>query len=207
MLKNVIAHQLRKPDGWLGKVVTRSMERRNSHMYVQAIPAMKIQSRDHLMEIGFGPGTMIHLILLEYPDVRITGVDFSELMVEKCRRRNDAFIRAGRLKLFHGNVLDPDLSFTGMDIVYACNVIYFWDDLQGIFQKVHAALRAGGKFFLYMSDDHALRKMGLDRTTAFHLYTSSDVTYGLEQAGFCSIALTPLRNSSHQFFITGMKAE
>ncbi len=111
MVPNFIANQLRKPEGFWGKIVARKMTERNTPMYEEAVGIMGIREGDTLLEVGFGPGIMMNMILRGNPGVAMKGIDFSKLMLEQCTGLNREFIESGRLELIHGDFMDPRFRF------------------------------------------------------------------------------------------------
>jgi SAM-dependent methyltransferase len=91
-----------------------------------------------MIEIGFGPGQLIQMLRRREPGLSVAGVDPSELMVERARRRNptaDLQLGAAAAMPF------PD---GHADIVVAVNNIPMWPDLDAALAEVHRVLRPGG---------------------------------------------------------------
>ena len=86
------------------------------------------------------------------PQGSATGVDLHKPTLDYARKTNVSTLgdHASRVKLVHGNVLDPRSDWT--DIVVAFNFSYFVfksrEVLAGYFSRVHDALASDGVFFL-----------------------------------------------------------
>ena len=153
-----IGMQFKKPNGFLGKVISNLMIIGNRSAYENMIKYLTIKSNDKIQEIGYGPGIGIGLISERYESCEIFGVDFSQLMHKRASKRNSKFIKNNRVHLMYGDFIENELSTTGFDKIFCINVVYFWDDLQKPFEKVNSLLKDDGTFCLYMAGKDELNK-------------------------------------------------
>jgi len=111
---------------------------------LQAIQRMNIQPGERVLEVGVGTGINLSL----YPtDAAITGIDFSEAMLEKARER------ASRKDMKHTRLLQmdaADLKFAddSFDIVYAPYLISVVPDPIGVAQEMRRVCRPGGRIII-----------------------------------------------------------
>jgi len=111
---------------------------------LQAIQRMDIQPGERVLEVGVGTGINLSL----YPtDAAITGIDFSEPMLEKARER------ASRKEMRHTRLLQmdaADLKFAddSFDIVYAPYLISVVPDPVGVAQEMRRVCRPGGRIII-----------------------------------------------------------
>src|SRR5512138_3892318 len=63
MLGKIMARQLSRPDGLLGRVVARLMNRFNRAMSGAAIALLEVAPGDDVLEIGFGGGASLNPLL------------------------------------------------------------------------------------------------------------------------------------------------
>jgi SAM-dependent methyltransferase len=104
--------------------------------------------RDHLLEIGFGPGILLKRFARTAELGFIAGVDPSEAMQSLARRRNRDAIERGRMELKRGDIAHipyPEARFDGICTV---NTIYFWTDFEASLREVMRVTREGGRFVL-----------------------------------------------------------
>ena len=108
---------------------------------VQAIQRMAIEPGDRVLEVGIGTG--INLAL--YPkEASVTGIDYSEEMLEKARERMARKgVRNARLLQMDG----ADLKFAdnSFDIVYAPYLISVVPDPVKVAQEMRRVCRPGGR--------------------------------------------------------------
>lgn len=182
----IIADNLKRPEGLIGKLIANLLIKENRVQYERLIRAMHLRGNEKLLEIGFGHGMGIKKIGEAYP-VHITGIDFSQTMLEMATKRNRKFIKEGRVKLHYGDLLKFPLEDDHYDIIYCLNVIYFWDDLAVPFTKIHNALRHGGRFCFTMAHRDHLLNSKVTNVPLFNKYSIETVEEELEKAGFVSI--------------------
>jgi arsenite methyltransferase len=182
-----IGMQFKKPNGFLGKVISNLMIIGNRSAYENMIKYLTIKSNDKILEIGYGPGIGIGLISERYESCEIFGVDFSQLMHKRASKRNYKFIKNNRVHLMYGDFVENELSTTGFDKIFCINVVYFWDDLQKPFEKVNSLLKDGGTFCLYMAGKDELNKAKFTKDGIFNKYSIGQVVNALKSSGFHEI--------------------
>ncbi len=151
-MPTALAKQLRRPSGFLGKLVAKMMEFRNRGSYKEIIGKLSPRKGEHILEIGYGPGLGIYQIASSFPGCTISGIDYSELMYQKASKRNKKFIDKGTVHLQHGDVLTLEPGNDKFDKIFCVNVIYFWNDLNLAFTRIFSMLGEKGEFLIYM--DH-----------------------------------------------------
>ena len=112
-LAEFMAAQLRQPSGFFGRyVMVHLLNRINVSMNSLAFEALRLDSRDQVLEVGFGGGDLIARMSHVVSQGRITGVDYSQDAVDACSKRFAKFIRDGVIELHCVNVeslpLKPD---------------------------------------------------------------------------------------------------
>jgi SAM-dependent methyltransferase len=179
-----IGKQLKKPSGLFGRIISRMMNARNRKFYFRMISEMRIQNRDRVYEIGYGPGIGIQMIASNISNCTISGIDFSELMVKMASRRNKRFIDAGRVKLKYGDLITADTSGEHYDKIFCVNVIYFWKDLLPVFQKIHSMLSSEGSFYIFMTP---AKDLDGGFAVDFNKYSIEEVVAALKESGFKNV--------------------
>lgn len=178
-----LAEQFCQPTGFLGRIVgfLFSMNREGIDW---TISLLEMQTSDHVLEIGFGSGHGIESAAKLVPKGRVSGVDFSPIMLRSTTRRNAAAISAGHVDLQIGdasNLNYPDNSF---DKAFATNVVYFWKDPVATLQEIRRVIKPGGRVALYIVSKADMIKFKMTQTGVYHLYTGDELSTLLTQAGF-----------------------
>ncbi|SFC89551.1 class I SAM-dependent methyltransferase [Streptomyces aidingensis] len=102
-----------------------------------------------VLDIGTGPGRLLHELAALRPDLRLTGVDVSADMValgEQAARKRGL---SGRITLRTGDVAalpEPD---RGTDVVVTTLSMHHWPDLPAAAAELERVLRPGGRVMVY----------------------------------------------------------
>jgi SAM-dependent methyltransferase len=200
-MPTALAKQLRRPSGFFGNLVAKMMEFRNRGFYKVIIGKLSPLQGEHILEIGYGPGLGIYKIASSFPDCRISGIDYSQLMYLKASNRNKKFIDKGTVHLQHGDVLTLEPGNVKFDKIFCVNVIYFWNDLNLAFTRIYNLLGKKGEFLIYMDHMDSIEKVKF--LADFCKYPIEEVEEKLKKAGFSDIEYTFDRG----YFVSAKKSE
>ena len=157
---------------------------------------LDVRPDDEVLEIGFGGGGLLAL-LLGATRGRVVGVDLSEAMVRRARRR---FRGNERLKLHIASVEALPLADASVDKACSVNNLYFWDDPAAALRELARVLRPGGLLAVAFEPPEELRKWPGHRF-GFRLFEEAELRRLMEQAGFTRIRRAEGRGRSPDFFI------
>jgi len=180
-----LGEQLRKPSGLSGVIVSKMMDSWNKEFYKKIIFNLDIKKDDKIFEIGYGPGLGINLIAKMNIGCTISGLDYSELMQKKAIKRNQKFVDGGIVHLKYGDILFYEVGNEKFDKVFCVNVIYFWNDLNKVFQKIYSMLSDGGMYSIYMDHEKDFEKLKF--TKDFCRYSIENVESELKGVGFTKV--------------------
>lgn len=155
----LLARHLRRPEGFLGRFLSRRLDRRNHDLIAAAVEALDPAAGSVVADIGFGGGVGLQL-LLEAPGVEeAVGIDISSSMLAAARRRFGAELAAGRLRLDSGSLGEMPLRDASLDGALTVNTIYFLDDLGAALAELGRVLRPGGRLAIGIGDPDAMAEM------------------------------------------------
>src|SRR6266436_2585869 len=101
----LLMHMFGRPKhalGQLGGVIM--MARVNRDAAAQVIEVLDVRLDDKVLEVGFGPGVAIQMLLRRVPAGSVAGVDQSQEMVRQAAARNADALRSRRADLRYGSV-------------------------------------------------------------------------------------------------------
>lgn len=114
-----------------------------------AVQILEVQPDDHILEVGSGYGAAVSLICDQLETGTITALDRSEKMITMTARRNEACLKAGRLRLLQGALADSRWDGMRFDKAFAFHVNVFWMKPRRELAAVRAALKPNGSLYLF----------------------------------------------------------
>lgn len=194
-LAKFMAAQLRQPSGFFGRyVMVHLLNGMNVYLNRLAFETLRLDSSDHVLEIGFGGGDLMARMLRVLSHGHITGVDYSQDAVDVCSKRFANFIRAGTIDLYCANV--ENLPFKPCTFTKVCtvNTIYFWPVPNAALRQIHSVLNEDGKLVICFSPRKVMETRGNVIHHGFTLYEPEQVTALLTEAGFRDVQLVYGKN-------------
>src|SRR5262245_8935250 len=177
------------PKGVLGRLGGIVMARMNHDAAVQVIELLDVRPDDKILEIGFGPGVAIQLLLDRVPAGSIAGVDQSQEMVRQASARNADALRSRRVDLRYGSVERlpfPDESF---DRALAIKSMQVWPNAGAGLQEIRRVLKPGGTLALGFTVNSGQPKEGVAESLAAGGFAKARIVDRSKL--FCAIATKP----------------
>jgi SAM-dependent methyltransferase len=184
------AAQLRQPSGFFGRyVMVHLLNRINVSMNSLAFEALRLDSRDQVLEVGFGGGDLIARMSSVVSQGRITGVDYSQNAVDACSKRFAKFIKAGIIDLHCADV--ESLPFKPDTFTKACTVhtLYFWPVPLAALRQFHRVLKEDGSLAVCFTPRTIMENLGNVIHHGFTLYEPEEVTALLKESGFRDVQI------------------
>lgn len=191
----VLARQLAKPEGEIGRAVGEYMSRHNASVSAAAWRRLDLQRGDRILEVGFGNGKLIPALLALAPGLAYTGIDISETMLAEAQACNRALVDAKRIDLRLGSVEAmpfPDRAFDRAAIV---NTIYFLADPRRALGELHRVLRPGGVLAAAGITPEAAAQLPITQH-GFRVYDETSLKEMLGAAGFGAVDIAIHRETT-----------
>jgi ubiquinone/menaquinone biosynthesis C-methylase UbiE len=182
MKKNLIVKTFYKPEGAFGSIAGWIMHFKNMERIEWMIENLNLQGSEHLLEIGFGPGTALKKILTANPKISAVGVEHSEVMFKQAASRNKKFIEAGRLKLICGEFEQVSYVNKKFDRIFMSNVHFFWSDINTKLNFLKKQLSKEGKIVIVHQPHYS-------KTTRDVINQGAILKTHLASAGFVNITV------------------
>ncbi len=185
----IFSLQARKPSGWFGRVVmSRIFNKGNADLNNFIKDLLDLQENDRVLEIGFGPGMLLHQMAQITTKGLVEGIDFSEAMLAQAGKVNKQDISNKRVKIQKGNCHDLPYSQGTFDKVCTSNTVYFFEDPIGNFQEIFRIVKPGGKLVVGFRDKAQMKNLPLS-DDVFNAYTRDEVKLFLLNAGFSDVRI------------------
>ena len=145
----------RKPKGWMGKVMVRSMNQGHAavsdwglcHLSASTVSASMIA------DFGCGGGRNTEELLKRFSSARVTALDYSKVACDKTKQFNRHEVRTGRCKIMQGDVSCLPFEAETFDVITAFETVYFWPGPAKSFREVWRVLKPGGTFLIVNESD------------------------------------------------------
>lgn len=181
-LVELVASQLRKPEGDIGKQVGRKMNEGNLLINRFAIDALNLKPGANVLEIGMGNGFFASDILALAPAVTYIGCDYSGLMVNEARTLNRDNIDKGVVQFVHADVEKLPFAAESFEAVLSVNTVYFWD-LERALASILRVLKPNGQLTLALRPKRVMQTYAMAKH-GFQLFTADNLSERLTQSGF-----------------------
>lgn len=202
MTARFIARQLRLPTGFMGRIVGRMMNRRNLNMNRYAVEQLELRASDRVLEIGFGGGVALPLLLAGA--AHVSGLDRSAEMVRRARASFSGAVAQGRAEFREGNVEALPFLERSFDKACTVNTVYFWSSLGGGFQEIHRVLRPGGCLAAGFLPREGMERMNMPGDI-FTLRTPEEVMAAMTAAGFADVRVRKPRPATAWNVVVGRR--
>lgn len=188
-----ISRQFRKPGGILGNFISKKMEKYNTILYTRLEPHLNLTEPRKILEIGYGPGTGMELLLERNNALTMEGIDFSKSMYKKAGKRNRKNIEEGKATLHYGDIKDFSPGKELYDTVFGINVLYFWSPLEPYLEKIASLLKPGGQLILYATHNEQLETYIFTRNEIFNKYQPDRIKEALAAGGYKTIRVEEIQ--------------
>ena len=178
-----IAAQLRLPSGEHAIQVGERMNEGNLHINLYSIEALQLVPGDYILEIGMGNGSFVKDILCTDSSIKYTGCDFSEVMVNEARKKNENFISKGSAEFLNVDANKLPFDKNVFDKVFSVNTIYFWDQPQVVLAEIWRVLKPKGQIIISVRPKSVMQNYPFVKY-GFKMFDAKDLAEILIQNNF-----------------------
>jgi len=182
-LLKAVGKQMQYPKGFFGKVLFAWMTPKTIAHARWTADLLDIQPEDKIIEIGFGNGANIKLLLQKANRGSVTGVEISKTAIEMASKKNAKAISEGRvtLHLAPGNELPSENNVFDK----ACSVAtaYVIEDPGAVFKEMFRVLKPKGRAAITFPVRENFMRFKPVATEGFYLHELADLE-AFRNAGF-----------------------
>jgi SAM-dependent methyltransferase len=189
VIRTILMRAFGRPQGLLGRLGGVVMARMNARFGIWVSSLLDIRPDDEVLEIGFGPGVVIHHVAGQLGAGHVSGVDPSRAMVVQARARNRAAIGRGRVALRQASVENLPFCNNHFDKAFAVNAMQVWPDPAEALREIWRVLLPGGVVALGFTRYSGQPESGLTELIAEAGFSGARLVHGA--GGFCALATKP----------------
>lgn len=186
--KKYIANVKKPQSNIYGRAQLKSMNNRHNKLALWGLAHIEMGSKKMMLDVGCGGGKNIANMLIENPNAKVYGVDYSEESVKMSKKLNNKAIKSGNSIVKVGKAEDIPFDDNQFDLVTAFETIYFWDIGKG-FSQVYRLLKNGGQFLIVNEAQNKEGSEELMKTIGFDVYDSKQIKSALEKESFKNIVI------------------
>jgi arsenite methyltransferase len=175
--------QFARPHGLLAGVFGAVMNGGNRQVNLRSLEALEVEPGQRVLEVGFGGGATLEILLQEKACSYVGGLDPSPEMVRAAERRFASWIAEGRMAVRRGEAGAIPWADAELDRVLSVNSMFYWPDPARGAREIRRVLRPGGLLVLGLRDKTAADKIGIGRL-GYWSPAEEDIKALLVDAGF-----------------------
>jgi SAM-dependent methyltransferase len=183
-LLKAIGKQLQYPRGLFGKILFAWMTRMTIEHARWTADLLDVQPDDDVLEIGFGNGANIKLLLQRASRGTVTGAEISETAIEMASKKNAKAISDGKVILHRA----PGNTLPFKDSVFdkACTVAtaYVIEDPGAVFKEMYRVLKPNGRAAVTFPVRENFMRFKPVGTEGFYLHKLADLETAFRDVGF-----------------------
>lgn len=143
-----LVENAKKPSGFWGKLMIRSMNKGHGELTDWALCHVTVQPDDVILDVGCGGGKTVDKLCKRISNGKVYGVDYSELCVKKSESLNHKNVICGKARILQASVSELPFEDNKFNLVTAIETYYFWPDKPGDLKEIFRALAPGGRLML-----------------------------------------------------------
>ena len=175
--------QFARPHGRLGGLFGALLNRGNKLINQRSLEALEAGAGDRVLEVGFGGGGTLGVLLAGKGCAYVGGLDLSGEMVRAAKRRFSSSIRDGRLAVRQGTAESIPWPDSDFDRVLTVNSLPYWADPARGVGEIWRVLLPGGTLVLGLRSKAAMDKLQIERL-GFWSPSASEIESLFKAAGF-----------------------
>ena len=178
-----------KPKGLGGSLMVNMMNIGHSPMAEWGLKHIKINKNDISLDVGCGGGANIKKLLEKSPRVKFLALIIQRLVLENQKKLIKFAVERKHCEILQGNVQELPFANETFDLATAFETIYFWSDIDQSFSQIYRVLKKGGIFMVCneSNGENDKDKKWTEIIKGMKIYTSKEIKYSLEKAGFTHI--------------------
>ena len=188
-LKQKLIDQVRKPNGKLGRVIAKGMNKGHAKLAIWGLSHVTIDPNYKVLDIGCGGGGNIERYAKIIINGKVYGIDYSRTAIYVSAEINKRYIEQGIVEVCQGSVSSLPFKDNFFNLVSGFEVYYFWPNLPNDLKEIYRVLKPTGILILvnegYICNNEKRRNKAEKwaKLGKFHIHTPEEYDKFLKKAG------------------------
>jgi ubiquinone/menaquinone biosynthesis C-methylase UbiE len=117
----------------------------NDAVLTAALKRMRLTGDERVLDVACGTGLLAGLLREQWPDLRITGVDICESMLDVARKR---LPENERVQWLHGKAEELPVEAERYDVLVCTNSFHYFRRPESAIREFHRVLKPGGTLLI-----------------------------------------------------------
>ena len=187
MIRAFLAKQLGYPSGIFGRLLMKLLNKGNADMNDFTFQQLDLQSRDVVLEIGFGGGYLLAKMIDSQIPERIVGIDPQLDVIKIGKKKFKTAISQGDIELQQASGESLPYGENTFTKICTVNTLYFWSDPQRFLEECDRVLQPQGKLIICYNSPEFLEQSKLTQH-GFTAYQPEDLESLMGNAGFVDVS-------------------
>lgn len=184
IFRRLINNCAKPENNYFGKIMLIGMNIGHCRLSKWGFLQFNLNKEERILDIGCGGGKNINKFLIQIPNAKVWGIDYSSESVKKSIKINANAIALGRTVILEGSVAMLPYENESFDAISAFETIYFWEPIVKCFKEVKRVLKTGGRFFIICEmNDPEKDKFWSSRIIGMKTYTVEQIKTLLQESG------------------------
>ena len=188
MIKWDFFSNMKKPEGKLGEIQLKSMNKEHSPLSQWGLKHLNITTNDTILDVGCGGG--INIKRMSKNAKKVYGIDYSDKSVKISKEMNEDEIKQGKVEIHKGDVQNLPYPNNTFDIVTAFETVYFWPNIEKCFGEIKRVLKPNGIFLIGVesngSDDSIIMRLS-ERLIDMKIYDEHELSQFLINQNYSEV--------------------
>ena len=183
MIRAFLAKQLGYPSGIFGRLLMKLLNKGNATMNDFTFQQLNLQSKDAVLEIGFGGGYLLEKIINSQIPHRIAGIDPQTDVINMGKKKFKNAIATGDLELQQASGDSLPYENNTFSKICTVNTVYFWSDPQAVLAECRRVLLPQGDLVICYNSPAFLQQAKLTNY-GFKTYEPEALESLMQNSGF-----------------------
>jgi ubiquinone/menaquinone biosynthesis C-methylase UbiE len=124
------------------------MNKTHGKLFKIGLSNMNVRENCKLLDVGFGGGKALKAISKRYENIKLFGIDFSDVAIKVASKNNKKDIKTGKMILLKADIEFIPFRDNSFDVITAFQTHYHWRNMESKMKEIYRVLNENGQFLI-----------------------------------------------------------